>query len=243
MDPSEQDHLHRSDRPIPNLGISRAPGTTTTTAPHLSNLKPPKLTLVLFSISAQTRPTTSQTDGVGVIAILNHPTGPALLLQKQFRPPLNTVTIEVPSGLIDPDETPSQCALRELKEETGYVATIPEPTPQADATAESFVMHNDPGFCNTNTQMVTVQVDMADPRNQADSLKPELEENEFIECFSLPLKTLWEDLRSLERDEGVAIDARVGTLAMGMEIAKRFGLGSGGKGDEEVINFEEGMWY
>lgn len=149
----------------------------------------------------------------------------------------------MPSGLIDPDETPSQCALRELKEETGYVATIPEPTPQADATAESFVMHNDPGFCNTNTQMVTVQVDMADPRNQADSLKPELEENEFIECFSLPLETLWEDLRSLERDEGVAIDARVGTLAMGMEIAKRFGLGRGGKGDEEVINFEEGMWY
>lgn len=66
---------------------------------------------------------------------------------------------------------------------------------------------------------------MTDPRNQPDGLRPELEENEFIECFSLPLETLWEDLRRLEREEGVAIDARVGTLAMGMELAKRYGLG------------------
>lgn len=29
--------------------------------------------------------------------------------------------IEVPSGLIDPGETAEQCAVRELKEETGYV--------------------------------------------------------------------------------------------------------------------------
>lgn len=172
---------------------------------------------------------------MGVVAILNHPTGPELLLQKQFRPPLNTVTIEVPSGLIDPNETPSQCALRELKEETGYIATIP---PSTSDTAESFIMHNDPGFCNTNTQMVTVQVDMSDPRNKPEGLKPELEENEFIECFSLPLETLWEDLRRLEREEGVAVDARVGTLAMGMEVAKRFALGRGkvGGGEGEIRN-------
>jgi ADP-ribose pyrophosphatase len=147
----------------------------------------------------------------------------------------------VPSGLIDPNETPSECALRELKEETGYIATIPTtPPPQqpqqkphqptstnTSDPAESFVMFNDPGFCNTNTQMVTVHVDMADPRNQPDSLRPELEENEFIESFSLPLETLWEDLRRLEAEEGVAIDARVGTLAMGIEVAKRFRLGGG----------------
>jgi ADP-ribose pyrophosphatase len=145
----------------------------------------------------------------------------------------------VPSGLIDINETPSECALRELKEETGYIATIPTtPQPPTSSTnasdpAESFVMFNDPGFCNTNTQMVTVHVDMADPRNQPDALRPELEENEFIESFSLPLETLWEDLRRLEAEEGVAVDARVGTLAMGIEVAKRFGLG-GGLGEEEM---------
>ena len=137
------------------------------------------------------------------------------------------MTIEVPSGLIDPNETASQCALRELKEETGYVATI------AADTAESFTMFNDPGFCNTNTQMVTVQVDMSDPRNKPEGLRPELEENEFIECISLPLKSLWEDLRRLEREEGFAVDARVGTLATGMEVAKKFAL--------EKKNREEGF--
>lgn len=47
--------------------------------------------------------------------------GPELLLQKQFRPPLDKVAIEMPAGLIDKDETPEECAVRELKEETGYI--------------------------------------------------------------------------------------------------------------------------
>ena len=71
--------------------------------------------------------------------------------------------------------------------------------------------------------MVFVEIDMSDPRNQAENLKPELEENEYIECFSIPLATLWDDLEKLEK-EGFAIDARVGTLAQGMEIAKKWKL-------------------
>lgn len=55
------------------------------------------------------------------MAILNKPTGPELLLQKQYRPPVDKVVIEVPAGLIDEGETPEECAVRELKEETGYV--------------------------------------------------------------------------------------------------------------------------
>jgi hypothetical protein len=48
---------------------------------------------------------------------------------------------------------------------------------------------------------------------------------------------LWEDLSRLEREDAVAIDARVGTLAMGMELAKRFGLGRGKReGGREVRN-------
>lgn len=34
--------------------------------------------------------------------------------------------IEVPAGLIDPNETPEQCAIRELKEESGYVGEVVE---------------------------------------------------------------------------------------------------------------------
>ena len=151
-----------------------------------------------------------------MIAVLNDSKrGPSLLLQKQFRPPLNKCTIEVPSGLIDEGEEPSTAALRELKEETGYVATIP-----GDAkAAEGFIMWNDPGFCNTNTKMMFVEVDMSDERNQ--NPNPELEENEYIETFTLPLDTLWTDLAELDK-QGFGIDARVATLAQGMEMAKKW---------------------
>lgn len=103
----------------------------------------------------QTRRKHTETDGVGVIAILQSASSdnnrPHLLLQKQFRPPVNRVTIEVPSGLIDEGEDIGTAALRELKEETGYIATIPDDDKQA---AEGFIMWNDPGFCNTSTEML-----------------------------------------------------------------------------------------
>ncbi|TGO67623.1 hypothetical protein BOTNAR_0038g00120 [Botryotinia narcissicola] len=159
-----------------------------------------------------TRPKSSEIDGVGIVAIIQKETGPELVLQKQYRPPLDKIVIEVPAGLIDEGETAEEAALRELKEETGYVGVLSEGTP---------IMFNDPGFCNTNLKMVHVTVDMSNPANQ--NLVPELEENEFIEVFTLPLKDLWETCKKWEK-EGYAIDARVGTLAEGIEIARTLNL-------------------
>jgi 8-oxo-dGTP pyrophosphatase MutT (NUDIX family) len=50
-------------------------------------------------------------------------------LQKQYRPPIDKVAIEVPAGLVDAGETPEQAAVREMKEETGYVAVVSETSP------------------------------------------------------------------------------------------------------------------
>jgi ADP-ribose pyrophosphatase len=79
----------------------------------------------------------------------------------------------------------------------------------------------DPGFCNTNLKMVHVTIDMSNPENQ--DLKTTLEENEFIEVFMVPMKDLFEQCKKLEK-EGCAIDARVGTLAEGIEIGRRWKL-------------------
>jgi ADP-ribose pyrophosphatase len=76
--------------------------------------------------------------------------------------------------------------------------------------------------------MVHVSIDASHPSNQPAALRPELEENEFIEVFSVPLKSLWTECRRLE-SEGYAIDVRVGTLAEGLEIARRWGLGMAGE--------------
>jgi len=45
-----------------------------------------------------------------------------LLLERQFRYPLNRVFIELPAGKIDPDEAILVTGQRELLEETGYTA-------------------------------------------------------------------------------------------------------------------------
>ena len=44
-----------------------------------------------------------------------------IILVKQFRYPLGYV-LEIPAGVVQNHETPKQCAVRELEEETGYKA-------------------------------------------------------------------------------------------------------------------------
>ena len=77
-----------------------------------------------------TRPKGCDIDAIGVAAILNDPAKPnetpRIVLQKQWRAPADAVVIEIPAGLMDPGETPAECALRELKEETGYVGEVME---------------------------------------------------------------------------------------------------------------------
>jgi ADP-ribose pyrophosphatase len=45
-----------------------------------------------------------------------------VLAVRQYRPAVERYTIELPSGLVDPGETPGEAARRELLEETGYAA-------------------------------------------------------------------------------------------------------------------------
>jgi ADP-ribose pyrophosphatase len=45
-----------------------------------------------------------------------------LVIERQFRYPLDRVLVEFPAGKLDPNETTLQCAQRELVEETGYTA-------------------------------------------------------------------------------------------------------------------------
>ena len=86
------------------------------------------------------------------------------LIVQQFRPPVGRVTIELPAGLIDKDETPEQAALRELKEETGYVGTV------ADC---SVAVCMSPGLTDESVKLVVVDVDLDAPENARPQQAPE----------------------------------------------------------------------
>ncbi|CAI5758219.1 unnamed protein product [Candida verbasci] len=148
-------------------------------------------------------------DAVSIVSILHHPKGKELVLVKQFRPPTEKVVIELPAGLIDPNETIETTAVRELLEETGYHGVFRKQSP---------ITFSDPGLTNANMVLAHVDVDLNNPKNKHP--KPQLEDNEYIETFSLPLDNLLNSLELVMKKESCTVDARLYHFAMGLELNK-----------------------
>jgi ADP-ribose pyrophosphatase len=93
-----------------------------------------------------------------------------VLLVRQHRPAVDAFVLELPAGLVDPGESPAECARRELAEETGCDAERLEPLVQ---------FYSSPGF---STELLYVFA--------AFNLRPcsaAHDEEEEIEVVRLPL--------------------------------------------------------
>ena len=59
---------------------------------------------------------------VGAVCVLPLTDDGKIVLERQYRYPFSRVLVEIPAGKLDSaDEDPTEAALRELREETGYV--------------------------------------------------------------------------------------------------------------------------
>jgi len=93
-----------------------------------------KDTVILPDGKTATREVVRHPGAVGIVAVQDE----NILLVRQYRYALSQETLEIPAGKLDPGEEPQICAVRELREETGYEGQM------------SFlgVFHTSPGFAD-----------------------------------------------------------------------------------------------
>lgn len=104
----------------------------------------------------------------GAVAIVALTDDDKVVLIKQFRKPIEQVIWEIPAGKLEIGENPKDCAIRELKEETGY---------SVDSLKLIHKYYTTPGFSN---QLVFIYL--------AKNLTPgesHLEEDEFLEVCEI----------------------------------------------------------
>jgi len=87
----------------------------------------------------------TNTEGRGAVIIVAVTKEDELILEKNWRAPIETYVIQFPAGLMDiPGEDEAETARRELLEETGYLAKEMVPVmsvPLAPAMASTHAMH------------------------------------------------------------------------------------------------------
>lgn len=144
----------------------------------------------------------SEADAVCVFATLKRAGAEdEVLLVRQFRPACGTETIELPAGLIDDGESAETSALRELKEECGYVGVVRGKTPAVVLS---------PGLSDESVVMVEVDVDADAEENK--NVSQALEGSEFITVIRCPKSELLSALDAFSAS-GVRVFAGLYTVA------------------------------
>lgn len=118
-----------------------------------------------------------------------------LILIRQFRPPTGKIVLEFPAGLMDGDEAPEVTALRELREETGYIGTVQSVIPQG---------YSSPGMTGETVYIAKMTVVESDQKE----LKTEFDDAEDIETILVSPEDLPELIRK-EYAAGNGVDIKV----------------------------------
>jgi ADP-ribose pyrophosphatase len=92
----------------------------------------------------------------GAVAIVAVNSDNKILLVKQYRKAIDEIMIEIPAGKLEKEESPYECAKRELIEETGF---------RSNKMDKIFEIITSPGFCDEKIHLFIakeLQVDYMD---------------------------------------------------------------------------------
>lgn len=126
----------------------------------------------------------------GAVSILALTKDEKIILVRQFRKPVEEFLLEVPAGKIESNEDPGDCAFRELKEETGYIAAN---------IKKILEFYTTPGFCNEVMHLYlarNLQEGIANP-----------DEDEYIEAVYLSLEEAMDKIKNGEIKDSKTIVA------------------------------------
>ncbi len=124
-----------------------------------------------------------------VVPFLSDPAGddPQVLMLRQYRWAAERVIYEIPAGRLNPGEAPADCAVRELREETGCLA---------GQVRHLFTMYTTPGFTDEQIHLF-VATDLSAATTEG------RDADEFITTEVLPLSRCLEMVR-----DGTIVDAK-----------------------------------
>lgn len=131
------------------------------------------------------------------------------------------MTVEWPAGLIDGDETPEEAAVRELKEETGYVGKV---------VGKSISVASDPGMSGSTMCLVMVEVNVEEEEagglggQAGDEAMPKqsLDDGEEIQRVRVELRNLHDKLEEYAAN-GYVVAAKLYHWAAGVKFAMERG--------------------
>ena len=130
------------------------------------------------------------------IAVPLTPEGRVVLV-RQYKHGIGQIVLELPAGMIDGDESPAECAVRELAEETGYAGDPPELLRS---------LYADPTGSNASFHVFLI-------RNATPVFSQSLDATEAI----LIETTTLEDLRAAIRDGRIASGSQVAAAYIALD--------------------------
>lgn len=120
----------------------------------------------------------------GAVAIVALTDENEVILIKQFRKAIEEIIWEIPAGKLEIGENPKECAIRELKEETGY---------SADNLKLIHKFYSSPGFSN---QKVYIYLATGLVAGEA-----KLDDGENLECYKVDLNEAYEMISKNEIED------------------------------------------